>query len=255
MNTTAGAIRSGKTVRRKTSAQTEGVSSEPRQPSARSAPIRRAILDAAINLFAERGYSGTNLQDVADVLGMSRTGLYYHFPSKESLLHALVEEITAAPLQVAHTVQALAEENPAEALREMMSHSVRWILTHGPLFRVLDRSESDLPDDLRKRHNRAKRATLNAVVGLIERGMHIGQFRPVDPKIMAFAMIGMANWTVWWFKPEGRISIETVVNQLTDGMLRLVLRTDAHRTRSDQVNDALRILGEDLAHLKILIND
>jgi AcrR family transcriptional regulator len=253
MNTKSGASRSRKAERRKSVVELNAAAGEQRQPSARSAPIKRAILDAAINLFAECGYSGTNLQDVADAMGMSRTGLYYHFPSKESILHALVEEIASAPLQNAKAVEELSHRNPAEALREFMSHNVRWILTHGLLFRVLDRSEGDLPEELRVRHNKYKRATLNSVVTLIERGILIGQFRPVDPKIAAFSMIGMANWTVWWFKPEGRIGIESVVNQLTEAMLQTVLRTDSHRSRSDQVQDVLRVLTEDLAHLKILI--
>lgn len=255
MTTSAGAVRAKRPGRPKATAIADVSAAEPRQPSARSAPIRRAILDAAIELFAERGYAGTNLQDVADIMGMSRTGLYYHFPSKESLLHALVEEISAAPQQVASSVEAMAQDNPAEALREMMRHNIRWILNHGRFFRVLDKSENDLPDDLLAQHNRYKRATLDQVVGLIDRGIHIGQFRPVDSRIMAFAMLGMTNWTAWWFKPEGRIGIETVVAELSDAMLRLVLRSDSHRTRTDQVQDALRIMTEDLAHLKLLIND
>src|ERR1700692_2071070 len=56
--------------------------------------VRKALLDTAAALFAERGFGGTNLRDIADALGMSRPGLYYHFPSKEKLLEAIVEEVT-----------------------------------------------------------------------------------------------------------------------------------------------------------------
>lgn len=212
-------------------------------------------MEAAANLFAERGYSGTNLQDIADALGMSRPGLYYHFSSKEKLLHAMAEEITLQPLQMATEAQRRSPENPAEALREMMASNVRWLLTHGQLFRVLDRSENDLPAELRERHDHAKRAMLDNLVALIERGILTGQFRPVDATVAAFAMIGMSNWTVWWFKPDGRVGLEAVVDQFADAALRIVLRTDSHRSRSNQVEDVLRILTEDVAHLKRLIQD
>lgn len=236
------------------SAAGEEVSAQ-RLPSARSAPIRRAILEAAVGLFSERGYSGTNLQDVADVLGMSRTGLYYHFSSKESLLYALAEEITSAALQVAEAAEQHAHDDPAQALRDMTARNIRWMLTHGQLFRVLDRSEGDLPEDLRERHNRSKRALLDKVVGLIDRGIRVGQFRPVDSRVAAFSLIGMANWTVWWFKPDGRISADTVVEQMTEATMRIVMRPDAYRSRSDQLQDVLRTIDEDLAQLKMLIKD
>ena len=69
----------------------EGTARRTRQ---RTEVLRRAILDTAANLFAEKGYLGTNLRAIADAMGMSRPGLYYHFPNKEKLLEAIIEELT-----------------------------------------------------------------------------------------------------------------------------------------------------------------
>src|ERR1700675_4849152 len=60
----------------------------------RTTQLRHAMLEAAAQMFADKGYLGTNLRDIADALGMSRPGLYYHFPSKEKLLEAIIEELT-----------------------------------------------------------------------------------------------------------------------------------------------------------------
>src|SRR6202023_813734 len=60
----------------------------------RTTQLRQAMLEAAAQMFADKGYLGTNLRDIADALGMSRPGLYYHFPSKEKLLEAIIEELT-----------------------------------------------------------------------------------------------------------------------------------------------------------------
>ena len=49
---------------------------------------------AATNLFAERGFAGTNLQDIAEATGLTRPALYHYFKSKESLLSRLVAELT-----------------------------------------------------------------------------------------------------------------------------------------------------------------
>ena len=55
--------------------------------------LRRAdaIVDAAANVFAERGYHGTTTQAIADVLGMRQASLYYYFPSKEAALELVCE--------------------------------------------------------------------------------------------------------------------------------------------------------------------
>ncbi|WP_051324867.1 TetR/AcrR family transcriptional regulator [Candidatus Solirubrobacter pratensis] len=54
---------------------------------------RARILDAARTLFAERGYAGTSMRDLADALGMTKAALYYHFPGKADILLALIEPL------------------------------------------------------------------------------------------------------------------------------------------------------------------
>ena len=54
---------------------------------------RTRILDAARELFAEHGYAGTSMRDLAEALGMTKAALYYHFPGKAQILMALVEPL------------------------------------------------------------------------------------------------------------------------------------------------------------------
>jgi AcrR family transcriptional regulator len=51
---------------------------------------RQRILDVAVELFIEQGFAGTSVRDISERLGMTKGSLYYHFASKEELLHALV---------------------------------------------------------------------------------------------------------------------------------------------------------------------
>ncbi len=216
---------------------------------------RQAVLDAATSLFAERGYSGTNLQHVADSLGMSRAGLYYHFSTKEKILEAMVEEVTLAPVRDYEEAVSAAQSEPEKALRRLIERNCRWVLAHGTLFRVLDRSENDLPEALKRRHNEGKRAILESLIAIIERGIEVGQFRPTDAHVSAFAIIGMCNWIAWWYKPTGRVGEDAVVTAMADNAVRIVLRSDSHRSRSERVEDVLRVLKEDVAHLERLVID
>ena len=107
--------------------------------------LRQTVLEAAAKLFAERGFGGTNLQDIADALGISRPALYYYFKSKDEILASLVEEVTVFSGHQATELAAKADFNPSETLRQMTFNHVKRMLAHTVEFRVVDRTENDLP--------------------------------------------------------------------------------------------------------------
>jgi AcrR family transcriptional regulator len=252
-------MKSTGTERRRRSASTSKTKLEKTDTRAagrqRTPIIRRNVLDAAADLFAERGYGGTNLRDVADKLKMSRTALYYHFPSKEKLLEALIEEVTVATEQQYQQLASQQDLDPEHALRRVTALTARWVMNHRILFRVLDRSEAEITTDLRRSHAASKRSILSNLVSIIERGIRSGVFRPDDSHVAAFAILGMCNWTAWWFKPDGRLSEHDIAEIMAEMAIRMLVRSDAHRSRSDRVSDALRILKEDVAHLTRLIGE
>ena len=221
----------------------------------RTTVLRRAILDTAAAMFAEKGFVGTNLRDIADALGMSRPGLYYHFPSKEKLLEAIVEELT---LSAERQLVRIAEDkggDPDQALRLVVQTTTLWLLDHQIFFRLLDRAEADLPAELRASNEDSKRKNLQYFVGIIERGIACGKFRPVDPHVAALAIAGMRNWAAWWYKADGRLTAQQIAEAIADMAVRSVLRSDAHRSRSDTLADTVRILQEDVSHLAYLIRE
>lgn len=230
-----------------------GKGSEDRVSNNRGLLVRKAMLNAAAELFAERGFAGTNLRDLADVLGISRPGLYYHFPNKEKILEALIEEVTLSMADELAAIAAQVDRDPEDALRVMVRSATSWVLENPVMFRVLDRSEADLPTDLRERHEQTKRTVLSNFTAIIERGIAVGKFRPVDPHIAALSVIGMRNWAAWWFKPEGRLPKHEVAETISEMAVRSLLRADAHRSRSERIEDVLRILKEDVAHIDHLL--
>jgi AcrR family transcriptional regulator len=89
----------------------------PRRTQAeRTSATRRALLDAARDQFAERGFSGTGREQVAAAAGVTRGALYHHFGTKEGLFRAVVEELEAA-LAERVAAAALAGTDPVDELR------------------------------------------------------------------------------------------------------------------------------------------
>jgi AcrR family transcriptional regulator len=219
----------------------------------RNALLRRSVLDAAARLFAERGFGGTNLQDVAAALGMSRPSLYYYFSSKEKLLEALLEEVTFSAERQSSDIAGQADLPADEALRLVIRNHAAWILEHGIEFRVIDRSDNELSPELRERHQQSKRRVLDNVTKIIERGIRSGRFRDLDAKVAAFSVIGMCSWTAWWFKPGGRSTIAQVADEIGEMAAKSLVRSETHRACGDNPLEALRVIKDDVAFLEQLL--
>ena len=217
----------------------------------RSDAQRQLILDAASVLFIEKGFGGTNINDIADAVGVTRTALYYYFPSKESMLESLTEEVTEKASQLAKSVSARDELPPDVALRQLVLQHAGLILSHPLQFRVVERSESSLPEPHRSAAGAARRDVLDHFVHVIQRGIDEGQFRVVDARIAAFSIIGMCNWSAWWFDPAGDVPADGVAASIAEFGLRALGFDETRRVRAATVNDAVDQMRDALAVLEI----
>jgi AcrR family transcriptional regulator len=87
---------------------------------AKSAVSAQQIVDAAIRVLARQGYAKTSLLEIAKEAGMSKGALHYHYPTKEALIHAVLE--TACNVVQARTVRAWSPpDNPFQALRKALA--------------------------------------------------------------------------------------------------------------------------------------
>lgn len=209
---------------------------------------RQAILDAASLLFIDKGFGGTNINDIADALGATRTAVYYYFQSKEAILEALTEEVTEQAGELARSVSGHDDLPPEQALRQLVMQHATLILTHPLQFRVVERSESSLPEPRRAAARAARHSVLGHFVHVIQRGIDAGVFVAPDARTAALAVIGMCNWSAWWFEPQGN-AVEPVAQALTELALRCVVRDQQRHQRPASVAESIRLLRE---HLDIL---
>jgi AcrR family transcriptional regulator len=215
---------------------------------------RQAILEAASHLFIEKGFGGTNINDIADAVGVTRTALYYYFPSKESILEALTEDVTEKAGLLARTIPRRDELPADEALRQLILRHAGLTLSHPVQFRVVERSETNLPAPRRRAAQSARRTVLDQFVAVIERGIQTGLFRRTDAHVAAFSIIGMCNWCAWWFNKEGAIPADVVaasmaefaLRGLASGKMRTAARTSRPEEAVDQMREALAVLEEQL---------
>ena len=212
---------------------------------------RQIILDAASLLFIEKGFGGTNINDIADAIGVTRTALYYYFPSKESMLEALTEEVTEKAGHLAESVAARDALPPRQALRQLILQHAGLILSHPLQFRVVERSESSLPEAHRAAAESARRAVLDHFVRVIQRGIDCGEFRATNAHVAAFSIIGMCNWCAWWFDAAGAIPASGIAASIADFSERaLAPDTSPLRARAMTARDAVAQMRDALAVLE-----
>ncbi|MDH1254281.1 TetR/AcrR family transcriptional regulator [Comamonas thiooxydans] len=241
-------------------------SAAPRTRASRSDAQRQTILDAASLLFIEKGFGGTNINDIADAVGMTRTALYYYFPSKESMLEALTREVTERAGELTKEVAQRAELAPDESLRQLIVQHAGLVLSHPLQFRIAERSEGSLPEDQRLAAQAARRAVRKDFVDIIRRGIDQGVFRPVDADVAAFSILGMCNWCAWWFDSRRGESADTVVETIASLGLHMLLpqgyeaspkkrRTPSRATKEEDIGAALARMRDALESLENSLED
>jgi AcrR family transcriptional regulator len=227
-----------------------------RERPTRNAAQRQAILEEACLLFISKGFGGTNMQDIADAAGLTRTAVYHYFSSKEAMLEALTEDVTQKASQLSASISKRDDLPADEALQQLIIQHAGLILSLPLQFRVVERSESSLPEGHRKAAEDARRALLAHFVHVIQRGIREGVFRPIDAHVAAFSLIGMCNWCAWWFDPGREVSARDVATSIAELGIRGLQRVKAQRVRPvsieetmSQMRDAMAVLERQVGHI------
>jgi AcrR family transcriptional regulator len=187
---------------------------------------RRAILDAATGLFAERGFAGVSVQDVADAARTHKTTVLYHYASKEALYDAVLDEALVRMSGVMR--EFLAGGFESEGLRERVAYLLDQIQAHfaeHPAHaRLLQRELLEVATPSQYVSHFVEQIYLPAVAGL-EQAAAQGIIRPVDPALfihdMHVQLIGYFchQRLLERLKPGDPLSIEALIarrNHLVD---------------------------------------
>lgn len=153
------------------------------------------ILDVAFSLFMEKGYDRTSIQDIIDHLGgLSKGAIYHHFKSKEDILMAVMERITAGSNHMFLLVQDRSDLNGREKLKTIFKESVSQpvqndIFTVAPDFDHNPRFLSMLL------HDTIEEAAPNYILPIIQEGIADGSIQTDYPKELAELVLLVAN--IW----------------------------------------------------------
>jgi AcrR family transcriptional regulator len=161
----------------------------------RSRTRRERLLDAALEVFTARGYSESAVDDIARISETSKGGLYFHFPSKQALFLALLDQASTALLERVAAAMA-AERDPLArgeaALREVLHvFGGHRLLAHLLLIEAVGAGK-----EFSLKLNEIHAAFAALIAGCLDDAVREGQIPPLDVHIAANAWYGAVNQTV-----------------------------------------------------------
>ncbi|MBG6238733.1 AcrR family transcriptional regulator [Mycetocola sp. CAN_C7] len=178
---------------------------------------QRQVLDIAVDAFIEHGYDATSMGVLAERLGLSKSAIYHHFPSKGDLLRLALDEALAALEAVLVTPDAVAGP-AADRLAVVLRGAVVVLVDKLPYVTLLLRvhGNTDVERDALAR----RRAFDRTVAALVAEACDEGSLRSdIDPRIVTRLLFGMINSIVEWYRPGGPESTQ----KLADDVLAVAL--------------------------------
>jgi AcrR family transcriptional regulator len=169
------------------------------------------ILQAAGEVFHEKGYQAARIEDIAARVGILKGSLYYYIETKEDLLFALSDGAHSSG------VEAIAEGpelGDADAPTRLGAFIERWLVVldaNPPYATVAERDVWRLRGDRYEQVMEKRNRMHGFVRSLIEQGIAEGAFDPaIDPGVATNALFELMNGTRHWYRPDGRQAIDDI---------------------------------------------
>ncbi len=159
------------------------------------------ILRHAVRVFSEKGYEGASIRDISRSSGVSLSGLYYYFESKQKLLYLIqIHAFTSILKRLERRLAGAAD--PEERLRLLVSNHIDYFLRHPMEMKVLAHEDEALEDPYRREVAEIKRRYYELARGIFDDLRKTGRVRRINPRVAVLSLFGMMNWIYKWHNPR-----------------------------------------------------
>jgi AcrR family transcriptional regulator len=184
------------------------------------------VLRRAVDLFNRQGYDATSMGDLAAELGLTKSAIYHHVPSKAHLLKEALDEALdglGAVLDRAEAAQAGSAGSAYDRLRTAVRDSIEVLVEHLPAVTLLLRVRGN--GAVEQQALRRRRDIDDRLAALVRAAVAEGAVRDdVDPDLISRLLFGMVNSLAEWVRPDGRYDAhqlaEAVAAVAFDGLTR-----------------------------------
>jgi AcrR family transcriptional regulator len=188
---------------------------------------RQELNDAAVEIFHERGYAGTSVEDIADRLGILKGSLYYYISSKENLLFEIVSEVHADVQRIIEETLGHEEYPPLERLANYIRAQVEYNAKNVTRIAVYYQDIRQLSPDRLKEIRKRRRSQDRIIIALIEQAQADGDIdADIDAALIAHCVFGTIIWNYTWYNLRSSITPAALADFCVEYALRGI--TGAH---------------------------
>jgi len=177
------------------------------------------LLRVCARLFREKGFHGTSIRDIAAAAGMHSGSPFYHFPSKQEMLLAVMEQGLAEGLRRSEAVLA-GRLAPREKFRRLARVHLGTILEDGNDFIPVLLYDWRALTPANRRRVIALRDRYDALWQKMLDQLAREKFISGDPRLARLLVLGAINWSAKWYRPGGRMSLDEIAAQATRLLLK-----------------------------------
>jgi AcrR family transcriptional regulator len=168
------------------------------------------LLAVSVQVFNNRGFDGTSMEDLSQSLGISKSAIYHHVKGKDALLGLALDHALIGLEEAADEVRAL-DGRAVDRLEVLVRRSVEVLVDRLPYVTLLLRVRGNSPVE---RQALARRRHLDHLVAdLVKQAVAEGDLQPnIDPAVISRLLFGMVNSLTEWLKPDGKHDGEELGN-------------------------------------------
>lgn len=176
---------------------------------------RKEILRAAAQIFQEKGYHASSMQDIAEAVELKKGSLYHHVKSKQEILLALLDE--ALEMIIDRLDQINSQDiSPDLKLRQAMRSYLTFLADNRSIASVLLLEYRSLEPELKKLHIPRRDQVDRIWQEIITEGISLGVFQTAQPALITKALVGVLNWTITWYREDGALSPTEIADHFSD---------------------------------------
>lgn len=198
-------------------------------PRDRTAERRAQILEAAMRVFARKGFSGARTDDIAQEAGVSKGLLYWYFKSKEAIIQALLAVLFEPDLQVLERLVAQHERPARERLLEVARQALESLPASEPVLPVAYEfyALAARPGPVRQALQEYYRRYHELLTELVTQGVSRGEWQMEAPQEVALAWLAQFEGLLWlWTLRPEEVELEKVWMTLAHRALKLLSSPD-----------------------------
>ncbi|MEV4125320.1 TetR/AcrR family transcriptional regulator [Nocardia sp. NPDC049707] len=178
---------------------------------------RARIVAAAMELFAEQGFHGTGVAEIADRAGVRRGALYYHIGSKEELLWQILRDYIQLMLTDARRISR-GTDDPIVKLRKLIHSHIGLIIEHRREVTIQLRDVTALNGGRAEELQEMRDAVQACWQRVIDAGHAAGVLR-TDDHVVTNSVLGMLNMVTFWYRPHGGHSPDEIADIVASTIL------------------------------------